>query len=93
MMENSRLTLLLMLILVFSKTPLIGQIQKSPAFSFCDKKGETIELKELKKCQKLTVSNKKVEIKSYLVAIPVKMDQDNIADITQLDKEVMYHRI
>lgn len=69
---------------LFCKQFSSAQSYNSGRFTFCRQTGETITLADLKRCPQLIAKNKKLEVKSYLVAIYVPAtdsDKDSLKEI------------
>jgi hypothetical protein len=78
-------------ICIYSCSHAFGQIiNEASLFAFCKFTGESITLKELKKCPELTSKNKKLEVKSYTFVIFAKSSVDNLENVENAGKEGLY---
>jgi hypothetical protein len=59
-------------------------------FSFCKHTGETISLNDLNKCKTVVSKNKNVEIKSFVVAVFIKVKSDTLFTVSGFEEGGIY---
>lgn len=67
-----------------------AQVDVPVKFSFCNYSGETVALKELKKCPELSTKKKGIIVQSFLFSIFVKTPVEQLDNIENAGKEGLF---